>query len=318
MRVTDRLYGSHEIDEPVLVDLINSQPLQRLKGIAQFGVPDNYYHLKNYSRYEHSIGVLLLLRSLGAGLNEQIAGLLHDVSHTAFSHVYDWIIKESGGAEEAQDDHHTWYFKHSDLPPILKRHGIPPEEVSDCHSFTLLELSAPDICADRVDYALREMPVDVAQRCLTGLIAERGKVIFNNSATALVFADQYLDLQISHWGGLESTNRYYYLGQAMRRALKIGCLAPHDFWQDDDFVMNKVQACGDKEIDRILSGLQIKNWSGLPHGDLKMNKKFRHVDPLCRSGEGIVKLSEINSEFKHRLEKERQINSQGLPIVIIP
>ncbi|HUB93002.1 MAG TPA: HD domain-containing protein [Verrucomicrobiae bacterium] len=89
MTIDDRVYGSAEVNSNVLLDLINSQPVQRLKGIAQFGIPDEFYHKQNYSRYEHSVGVMILLQRLGASEEEQIAGLLHDVSHTAFSHVID-------------------------------------------------------------------------------------------------------------------------------------------------------------------------------------------------------------------------------------
>ena len=85
MKIEDRVYGEEEIREKVLVDLINCKSIQRLKGLAQFGLPDEYYHRNGFSRYEHSLGVLIFLRKFGTDLNEQIAGLLHDVSHTAFS-----------------------------------------------------------------------------------------------------------------------------------------------------------------------------------------------------------------------------------------
>lgn len=45
MIVQDIIYGSFEINEPVLIELINSKPIQRLKGIAQYGLPDEYYPL---------------------------------------------------------------------------------------------------------------------------------------------------------------------------------------------------------------------------------------------------------------------------------
>lgn len=318
MRLTDRLYGSTEINDSILIDLIESPSVQRLQGIAQFGVPDEYYHLKNYSRYEHSIGVLLLLRSLGARLDEQIAGLLHDVSHTAFSHVYDWIIKDTGGEEEAQDSHHTWYLQKSEIPSILSRHGFKPEEIFDGHGFSLLELPAPDICADRLDYALREMPSDMAEPCLCGLIKWEEQIIFKDQASALTFAQQYLNLQITHWGGFESTNRYYYFGQAMKRALEIQCLEPNDFWHDDAFVMTKIRTCEDPKIKRILSALKIKDWSLCPQESIRLSKKFRHVDPLCLSHGQTVRLSDISHAYKILLETERQNNAQGLPMAIIP
>ena len=46
------------------------------------------------TRYEHSVGVMLLARRVGGGLREQVAALLHDVSHTAFSHVIDHVFHD--------------------------------------------------------------------------------------------------------------------------------------------------------------------------------------------------------------------------------
>ena len=103
MVIHDSVYGGTDITSEVILELINARSIQRLKGIAQYGIPDEFYHRKNYSRYDHSVGVMLLLKRLGASEEEQIAGLLHDVSHTAFSHVIDWVVGE-GGAEGYQDE----------------------------------------------------------------------------------------------------------------------------------------------------------------------------------------------------------------------
>lgn len=47
MLLTDRLYGTQEIDTHVLIDLIDSPSIQRPKSIAWFGVLDDYYSLKS-------------------------------------------------------------------------------------------------------------------------------------------------------------------------------------------------------------------------------------------------------------------------------
>ena len=122
MVISDRVYGKVKIESPVLLELIKSKSLQRLKGISQFGIPDEFYYLKNFSRYEHSIGVMILLKQLGASEKEQIAGLLHDVSHTAFSHVIDWVVGE-GLTEDFQDNQHKNFIKSSPLTKILKKYN---------------------------------------------------------------------------------------------------------------------------------------------------------------------------------------------------
>lgn len=66
LKLTDQLYGTFEID-PVLHELIYSQAIQRLKRVHQGGgtflVNDRWCG----TRYEHSIGVMLLIKLLGGG-----------------------------------------------------------------------------------------------------------------------------------------------------------------------------------------------------------------------------------------------------------
>ena len=153
--INDRVYGKYEIQEPVIVELINTDSIQRLKDIHQFGMPQRFYPFPGYSRYEHSLGVMLTLKELGADLEEQVAGLLHDVSHTAFSHTVDWVVG-SREKEDFQDKNLKTIITNSDIPGILMRHGIDTNRITEHDNYPLLERPAPYLCADRVDYTLRE------------------------------------------------------------------------------------------------------------------------------------------------------------------
>ena len=104
MQYDDDLYGKVEIVEPVLWDVIASDALQRTKGISQHGITALLGITPPFSRFDHAVGAMLLLRRLGASLEEQIAALLHDVSHTAFSHVIDYVFHNHSG----QSYHENW------------------------------------------------------------------------------------------------------------------------------------------------------------------------------------------------------------------
>ena len=91
MRWQDRVYGEVSIEDPAILDLIGCATFQRLKGIRQAGPSALTFPFKDVTRFEHSLGVFILLRRLGAPRREQVAGLLHDISHTAFSHAVDFI-----------------------------------------------------------------------------------------------------------------------------------------------------------------------------------------------------------------------------------
>ena len=226
MTICDKLYGKIDIDSNVILELINSKPLQRLKGISQFGIPDEFYHLKNFSRYEHSLGVMLLLMRLEASEEEQIAGLLHDVSHTAFSHVIDWVVGD-GRTEDYQDEQHSRYVSNSEIPNILKKHHYSARRIVNYHHFGLLERDLPDLCADRIDYSLREFPPAIAAICLPALITVDNRIVFKNKKTALTFAEQYLKQQMQHWGGFEAVSRYRIFADLLRQALKDGTITDY-------------------------------------------------------------------------------------------
>lgn len=120
MQLIDEIYGTFEI-EPILEALIKSQPVQRLKGIHQGGASYLVNSAWNGTRYDHSIGTMLLIRLLEGSIEEQIAGLLHDVSHTAFSHVVDFALEL-----EAEDYHEVIYEElilSSDIPMLLEDAG---------------------------------------------------------------------------------------------------------------------------------------------------------------------------------------------------
>src|SRR3989344_6676332 len=156
MMIEDKIYGVFEIGEPVLIELINSEPIQRLKRVANSGVSAIVLKNRGVSRYDHSLGVMILLRILGASIEEQVAGLLHDVSHTAFSHVIDWAIGDPT-REDFQDKNHLKFIEKSELKGILTKYNLDYSKIAKIEEFGLLEQEAPGLCADRVDYTLREM-----------------------------------------------------------------------------------------------------------------------------------------------------------------
>ncbi len=88
MKYLNKLYGKFELSGDI-EELINTNVFQRLKKIHQGGAIFLINPNINHTRFEHSIGVMLLIKNLGGSIEEQIAGLLHDISHTAFSHLID-------------------------------------------------------------------------------------------------------------------------------------------------------------------------------------------------------------------------------------
>jgi hypothetical protein len=317
--IKDNVYGQFEINEPVLEELLVSPPLLRLKKISQFGIPPQFYHFKYFYRYEHSLGVMLLLRKLGASLEEQVAGLIHDISHLAFSHVADWVFAEGNkrGEEDLQDSLFEKFVRETQVGKILKKHCFDVDRLIDESNYPLLEKKIPDLCADRIDSSLREFKYwlnpALVEASLADLTVFDQKIVFKSPKTAFNFAFNFLELQRLHWGGREAIVRYYLFAQALKAALAKKIISQDDFYQDDEYILNKIEKSGVFEIKEILAVMAEGKIKALPRKTKeKVVKKFRHVDPEIIQKNRLVRLSAVEPKFKKALLKNRQINEKGI------
>ena len=217
MQFTDLLYGPVSVDDPLIEELYHSPPLQRLKGIGQgmFSSPSRL--LPTVTRYDHSVGVMLLLRRLGASRKEQVTGLLHDISHTAFSHVADFLFPN-----EEHTFHETLFSQivlNSDVPSILLRHGLSVDDILNTNHFSLLEQPIPHLCADRIDYSLRDLTRLRSGTSflpyLTSLTTHADRIVFKDAETALSYARDYLELDRSAWASPLEVATYLFLSRIL-------------------------------------------------------------------------------------------------------
>jgi hypothetical protein len=308
--LNDDVYGEEEITEPVLIELISSQPVQRLKGINQYGMPDDYYHKKNFSRFDHSIGVLILLRKLGASLKEQIAGLLHDISHTAFSHVVDWALGDST-KQDYQDKIHFDIIKDSEIPSILEKYGVDYKEVSELERFSLLEKEIPSLCADRIDYSLRELALngkdELAKSIVPSLSNRQGDIVFGDRESAERLAREFLRMHNEHWGGEQAMVRYHILAKVLKRAFDNSIISMEDLRKTDLELIGQLRDSRDEEIINNLNllkgGLEIRESND---EGILMRKKLRFIDPEIYIDKQVKRLSELSPLYKDILDSAKK------------
>ncbi|MDO8686755.1 MAG: HD domain-containing protein [Candidatus Berkelbacteria bacterium] len=303
MLIKDRIYGNFNIKEPVIIELIKSKPIQRLKGIAQFGLPDKYYFLKGYSRYEHSIGVMLLLIKLEANLEEQVAGLLHDISHSAFSHVFDWVVGTSE-SEDYQDSIHNKFMNQKKIKDIINKYHLNFNEITNLENFSLLEREIPNLCADRIDYSLREFPVRSRKYCLSNLTVRNNKIVFQNKKAAKLFGITFIGLQVNHWGSLEAVARYSLLADTLKKALKKKLIKKKDFLFNDKYIIDILKK--DAQLKDELSVLKNKKLdTSILNRFINTKNKFRYVDPIYIEKDRLERLSKKDISFRKLIVRSR-------------
>jgi hypothetical protein len=181
----------------------------------------------------------------------------------------------------------------------------------------LLEKKIPDLCADRVDCALREFKLwlnsNITRDCIEGLINYNGEIVFNNQKDAFDFATNFLELQTQHWGGYQAMMRYHLFSEALKIALDKKILSEEDFYKDEPFVLNKVEKNQNRRIKEILSILKKKDPEDIKNNSGKrIIKKFRYVDPKIISNGQLVRLSKITPKFQAVIDRHKKINQKGL------
>ncbi|MGP8321012.1 MAG: HD domain-containing protein [Methanosarcinaceae archaeon] len=170
--------------------LIKTRQVQRLRKIQQLGLADVVYPGANHTRFEHSIGTMhtasIIANALGLEPDEvqkvRIAGLLHDVGHSALSHAVEGVLKRNTKFQPVIEGKKV--IKHESFTKNIIKNIFPVEKnicrhieaefgidahiffddiakmaTGDAHSLDcpyLGHIISGDIDADRIDFLLRD------------------------------------------------------------------------------------------------------------------------------------------------------------------
>ncbi|MBA3603416.1 MAG: HD domain-containing protein [Parachlamydiaceae bacterium] len=288
----ETFYGAIEIEEPVLLELIESPAFQRLKHIHQYGVMCYTLHIdEDYTRYDHSLGVLAILRANNASLDEQVAGILHDVSHTVFSHVGDWIFDVLNSEKDYQNSIHAQFLIRSGLEQILNKHHFTVDQILPLEElFPMLEQKCPDLCADRIDYNIQGafyrgyITLNEAMEMFADLKFEKGRWFSTRVDLMEKIGRSSLILTQTCWGGATNHLLSSWLAEAILRAVELGELSVDDInFGTDQNVWDRLVKSGDYLIKRKMEMLlHVEDYfseTDPSESDMIVKSKFRGIDP---------------------------------------
>jgi uncharacterized protein len=169
--IRDPIHGYVKITEEER-ELIDCVFVQRLRRIHQLAGAYLVYPGGVHSRFEHVIGTMhvtgLIAQSVAdnAGLRDddvqelRIAGLLHDVGHGPFSHLFEEVLAEK--TDLSHEDLSQRIVTESNIADILRRNGHQPSKISKlCVGKStsrpfMNQVIAGGLSADMMDYLLRD------------------------------------------------------------------------------------------------------------------------------------------------------------------
>lgn len=325
----DTIYGSFDVEEPILLDLIACRGVQRLKGVHQYGVLRYATPMEEYSRYDHSVGVFALLRKFDCSVAEQVAGLLEDTSHTAFSHVADFVFDHHSFDTSYQDDIHGWYLRNSGIAGILEKYGYSVDKVHPRNGQLIaLEQPLPAMCADRIEYNLQGglrrglLTQDEVDTLLRDLRYDEPHWYFTSVASAKKLARVSLNMTENVWGSAWGLLIYTWASDALKHALKTNRITHDDFhFSTDDAIWQRLIDSQDpvitERMNRILNFEKLFRHCDPSEQDVYVRGKFRGIDPLVKTTSGLKRLTLIDADYRKEYETVQAVMKRGWSLKVI-
>jgi hypothetical protein len=313
-KTINTIYGQFVVTEPILIDLLNSDAVLRMKKLNQFGISHYVQDDGPYTRYEHSVGVFALLRRYNRSIEEQIAGLLHDASHTVFSHVADYLFETKSIEDSYQDSIHKWFLEKTDVAQIAAKYGYTIDDfMHKSGKFMALEQDLPDLCVDRIEYTLYEHALELGLEKID-LVHERveyllghlhfkdDKWFFDDLDAAKMYAQIPLEFTKIRWASDCGMYTYTMAAKMLQRALDIKLIDYNEIhFGTDDIVWQKLKNCPDSQIqnfiDKICHYRNAYRLSGINDYNMHLKGKFRGVDPYVATNNGLRRLYKLDQDF---------------------
>ena len=133
----DELQSLYKQDYPAFIEpYLASKSMQRLKGVdmncgLQFTSHAGFSSYGLYSRYEHSVGVACIIWHFTHDKKQTLAGLFHDISTRAFSHVIDFVKRDYLTQESTEDQTKQIILQDTVIMNQLLVDGISVDDISD-------------------------------------------------------------------------------------------------------------------------------------------------------------------------------------------
>lgn len=323
------IYSDHIPD--FLLETAATAPMIRLQDIGmncgcEYTKFPMFNDLPPYSRYDHSLGVGLIIWHFLQSQNacrtylsldhiraQALAGLLHDIATPAFAHVIDFLKGDHLSQESTEDGTRQMIEESFEIQRILSEYGLSTDDVCDYHKYPIADNDTPQLSADRLEYTLgnlvnygfrSEAEVQALYNDLTVGKNESGQdeIMFRTPDIALDFSEGVLQCSEIY---VADADRFAMqaLADLLREAVNDAVISEQDFYLTEQELIRKLivhpgylkkwtEYCSYSKMYTAKQPYEGKHW-------MKVFAKKRYIDSFI-SGYGRV--SQIYPEFSEKLQ----------------
>ena len=301
-----------------LEEYIETPAMLRLDGISMFPGGDHtkILNIKNFnSRLKHSIGVALIVWNFTKDKKQTLAGLFHDISTPAFSHIVDFMNGDYLNQESTEDLTKYMIENSKEIMELLARDGIRVEEVCDYHMYPIADNNTPMLSADRLEYTFSDGleiegifdldKIDRIYKDLSILKNENDEIElgFENLKIAEEFIYNANKLWILISGGNEINLIMQFWTDYLKSSINKGYIIKEDLYTMSEFeIIEKIKEKADKEMINVLEKFQ--NSTKIGRSDIEIKDKYcvsikakkRYINPLVKDSDMIKRTTELSNE----------------------
>ena len=143
--------------------------------------------------------------------------------------------------------------------------------------------------------------------------------IFENTTAALLFSQIPMHFTEFHWGSPFNTLAYSWTAEALKRAIELELITVEDMHlSTDDIVWRKLISSKDAKIRKLLfKAIDVEDeycLSDRENFDLLMTAKFKGIDPLVKTKDGLKRLTELDVEYAQKYYQTKTRMTNGIPV----
>ena len=308
-------HGLYHNEIPAAVgECIAAPCLKRLKAVGmncgcEYTAFPRFAGLSPYSRFDHSVGVALIVWHFTHDEQQAVAGLLHDVATPVFAHVVDFLRGDYLVQESTEDGTRAIIEGDEALQRVLSAHGLVTDDVCDYHIYPIADNDSPKLSADRLEYTLgnllnyRIRTIDEVKAFYADLSVGTNE----DGAPELVFSDARLAEDFA-FASLACSKIYVsdedryamqMLSELLKDAIGLGVLTEADLYTTEPEVIAKLLR--DERTAAAWNryrAYHAMRRAAAPKGEGQWRRiaaKKRYIDPLIR---GVGRVSAYSDAFR--------------------
>ena len=259
-----------------------------------------------YSRFDHSLGVALIVWHFTGDVRQSAAGLLHDAATPAFAHVVDFLHGDHLRQESTEGRTAELIGRSPELQALLGEYGLSTADVADYHRYPIADNDSPQLSADRLEYTLGDLRCygfagEAAIRAfyedLTVWRDEAGRpeLAFRTPETACAFTEAALRTARVYVAD-EDRFAMQALADLLRGAVDRKVLTEDDLYQTEPLVIQKLEAdpASAAQWHRFRRFCRVERRMDRPEGGIwyRIPAKLRYIDPLVAGRGRVSRLDE--------------------------